>query len=50
MSRLTGEKVLYGRRIGLSDGGTIAKIGQEVSGGVVLVPGLAVQVRHVPRL
>ena len=32
-----------------SDIGTIAKIGQEVSGGVVIVHGLAVRVRHGPR-
>ena len=44
MSRFTEEKVWtsdWG-----SDRGTIAEIGQEVSGGVVLVHRLAVRVRH----
>ena len=36
----------YGRQIRGSDGGTIAKIGREVSGGVVLLYVLTVRVLH----
>ena len=48
MNRLTSKRVrtLYWG----SGGGMIAKIGQEVSGGAVLVHGLAVRVRHGSRL
>ena len=44
MNWLTGEKVQTSDWD--SNRGTIAKIGQEVSGGLVLVHGLAIQVRH----